>query len=338
MNEMISYDSLSYLSDAFIEIEDLQSHIELVVEDKYTTRKISLEKYTAGSTNNPDNYKLPDFDYILEQKGLSEINPFNALDKSKLLLRVDKDYQEKFPIIADTKTEVPDEEAHLYSSESLEMMRFFENNILELMSFNSYDHSQLVSNSSIQKCILFVLNERYFQSENTYKADDNENLEFSFPANSNAKETIIENNTNNLETNNYNISQINEQDINNFINNNEINLQNNTFKEYNGKDVTYKSNITSKFKSVKFSIQNITKNYITEVRNEIIQEVESMINVINNRIQNESVTRIEINNIKNEIINNFERKIETFTKSAFDQYEAKNKAEIKDMFQKFLNS
>jgi hypothetical protein len=334
---MISYNKISYLSDAFVDLEDLDCYIDLVTNDNFSSGKLSLDKYTAGTTDNPDDYKLPRLQHILEPKLLSEINVFNSSQTEGILFRSDPSIQEEYPILEQNDVEIPEEESHLYSPDSQDIMKFLEKNFKDLVSRKNYDYSKLQLSTKLNKYVLFELNERYFQTDK--KQEENAvqlpNALTDFPKKESSKS---KKESNNVEiTNNYD-NYVTQNELSNIAEYNDYNTENNSTTVYNGKQINYKSNVSNRYKSVRFSIQNITKNYITEIKQEILQQVEEMITTITNKISNENITRIEINNIKNEIINNFETKIETYTKKALDQFEMKTKSEMKDMFKSFLNS
>jgi hypothetical protein len=237
----------------------------------------------------------------------------------------------------DDVEEITEEESHLYSPDSQDIMKFLENNFMDLVDRKQYDYNKLQLSSKLSKYVLFELNQRYFEigtsKEQNPVYDINANNDFP------KKEIIKDKSENkNVQVNNDYDTYVTQQELHNVVEQNNYKVEDNRTTVYNGKEINYKSNVNNRYKSVRFSIQNITKNYITEIKQEIIQQVEEMITVITNKISNENITRIEINNIKNEIINNFETKIETYTKKALDQFETKTKSEMKDMLKSFLNS
>ena len=334
---MISYNKISYLSDAFVDLDDLDCYIDLITSDNFSSGKLSLDRYTAGSTDNPDDYKLPDLKHILEPKFLSEINAFNSSSSEGILFRSDPSIQDEYPILENVDVEITEEESHLYSPDSQDIMKFLENNFMDLVDRKQYDYNKLQLSSKLSKYVLFELNQRYFEigtsKEQNPVYDINANNDFP------KKEIIKDKSENkNVQVNNDYDTYVTQQELHNVVEQNNYKVEDNRTTVYNGKEINYKSNVNNRYKSVRFSIQNITKNYITEIKQEIIQQVEEMITVITNKISNENITRIEINNIKNEIINNFETKIETYTKKALDQFETKTKSEMKDMLKSFLNS
>ena len=335
--EMISYNKISYLSDAFIILDDLDSYMDLITNSNYSSGKIPLDKYTAGTTDNPDDYKLPDNDHLVKKKSLSEISAFNSSIKQNILLRSDPTFKEDYQILKDAEEDIPEELSNLYSPDAQDILKVLEQNFFQLSNNKKYDHSKLELSKNIKDYVLFELNERYFSTQESSSKNENGEFDLSFP-NSQKQEQHIENVTKKIDVTNIHDQNVTEYELQNLNQNTDININNQNTNIYNGKNIKYKSNIENRYKSVRYSIQNITKNYITEIKQEIIQEVEQMVTILETKIKNENISKIEINNIKNEIINNFDRKIETYTKSAFDQFETKSKAEIKDMFKKFLNS
>jgi hypothetical protein len=146
-------------------------------------------------------------------------------------------------------------------------------------------------------------------------------------------------NSQNITNNQNNTENLINNEIDNIFNTtqNNISLENSKYV-YNSKNVSFKNSILNKNKSVRLTIQNITQNYITEIKTEILESVTNMVNVLENKIKTENITKIEVNNIKNEVISYFENKLESHTEKALQVHEAKTKAEIKTMFKSFLNS
>ena len=336
--EMISYSKISYLSDAFVVSEDLEPYIDLVTNDNYSAGKISLDKYTAGSTDNPDSYKLPDHENLYQIRSLSEINPFKSNKNQSIFLRSNQDHLNEYSFLKDEEEKFNDQNDFLYSPDAQDILKVLEQNFFQLSSNKKYDHSKLELSSKIYKYVLFELNERYFSSSS--ESDLTKSNDFEFPKNSTNKQEVnkIDYKVDNTKVENIYDTNITELELQNISSNENINVKNENTNIYEGKNIKYKSNVENRYKSVRYSIQNITKNYITEIKQEIVQQVEQMITVLETKIKNESISKIEINNIKNEIINNFETKIESHTKKALEQFETKSKAEIKGMFKTFLNS
>lgn len=335
--EMISYNKISYLSDAFIVLDDLDSYIDLVTNSNYSSGKLPLDKYTAGTTNNPDDYKLPDNEYLVKKRSLSEISAFNSTLKQNILLRSDHHYKDEYQILKDSEEDIPENLSNLYSPDAQDIMRVLEQNFFHLSNSKKYDHSKFELSKNIKEYVIFELNERYFNSQDSETKSESGQLNLISP-NIQKQDKRIENIFENTDITNIHDENVTEYEIQNINQNTDFNISNQNTNVYNGKNIKYKTNVENRYKSVKYSIQNITKNYITEIKQEIIQEVEQMVNILETKIKNENITRLEINNIKNEIVNNIERKIDSHTKNAIDQYESKSKAEIKDMFKKFLNS
>lgn len=56
----IEYDKISILSDAFITSDELNSYFQYIPSTKAISYNIKKEQHTAGTTEDPDDYKVPD--------------------------------------------------------------------------------------------------------------------------------------------------------------------------------------------------------------------------------------------------------------------------------------
>ena len=88
-DSLISYKSISQESDAFIFSEQFVPYYELEINGIFSADNLEFEKYTAGSTDNPEDYKLPDVNNIVLPNKLSRINAFNKNNKESLLVSCD---------------------------------------------------------------------------------------------------------------------------------------------------------------------------------------------------------------------------------------------------------
>ena len=337
--EMVSYEKLSYHSDAFLDLNGLEPFINFIVDENYSTKILSLDKYTAGSSDNPDDFSLPEHKHITKPESLLRLNPFNNLNKSSILLRSSNDIAESYPFIENSSKEDIQDTPYV-ADEALELLKYFENNFIDLSSTKKYDYGSLSVIDKINKYVILLLNERYF-SQGSSSSDESSNIPISEAVKDYGFDPLNPKSLNNqnITNNQNNTENLTNNEIENIFNN----VQNNTSLEnskyvYNSKNVSLKNNILNKNKSVRFTIQNITQNYITEVKTEILESVTNMVNVLENKIKNENITKIEVNNIKNEVISYFENKLETHTEKALRVHEAKTKSEIQQMFKSFLNS
>jgi hypothetical protein len=337
--EMVSYEKLSYQSDAFLDLNGLEPFINFIVDENYSTQILSLDKYTAGSSDNPDDFSLPEHKHITKPESLLRLNPFNNINKSSILLRSSNDIAKSYPFIEiSSKEEIQD--IPYIADEALELLKYFENNFIDLANTKKYDYGSLSVIEKINKYVILLLNERYF-SQGTSSTNEILNL----PMTENVKDYGFDPlnpkslNSQNITNNQNNTENLINNEIDNIFNTtqNNISLENSKYV-YNSKNVSFKNSILNRNKSVRFTIQNITQNYISEVKIEILESVTNMVSVLENKIKTENITKIEVNNIKNEVISYFENKLESHTEKALQVHEAKTKAEIKTMFKSFLNS
>jgi len=337
--EMVSYEKLSYQSDAFLDLNGLEPFINFIVDENYSTQILALDKYTAGSSDNPDDFSLPEHKHITKPESLLRLNPFNNINKSSILLRSSNDIAKSYPFI-ENSSEQEIQDIPYIADEALELLKYFENNFIDLANTKKYDYGSLSVIDKINKYVILLLNERYF-SQGTLSTNEILNL----PMTENAKDYGFDPlnpkslNSQNITNNQNNTENLINNEIDNIFNTtqNNISLENSKYV-YNSKNVSFKNSILNKNKSVRFTIQNITQNYITEIKTEILESVTNMVNVLENKIKTENITKIEVNNIKNEVISYFENKLESHTEKALQVHEAKTKAEIKTMFKSFLNS
>ena len=73
----IDYDKITIHSDAFVTSEELNCYLQYLPSTKALSYNIKKDKHTAGTTNDPDDYKIPDIRSKLSPKKLYRINPFH---------------------------------------------------------------------------------------------------------------------------------------------------------------------------------------------------------------------------------------------------------------------
>ena len=73
----IDYDKITIQSDAFVTSEELNCYLQYLPSTKALSYNIKKDKHTAGTTNDPDDYKIPDIRQKLSPKKLYRINPFH---------------------------------------------------------------------------------------------------------------------------------------------------------------------------------------------------------------------------------------------------------------------
>ena len=73
----IDYDKITIQSDAFVTSEELNCYLQYLPSTKALSYNIKKDKHTAGTTDDPDDYKIPDIRSKLSPKKLYRINPFH---------------------------------------------------------------------------------------------------------------------------------------------------------------------------------------------------------------------------------------------------------------------
>lgn len=73
----IDYDKITNRSDAFVASDELNCYFQYIPSTKALSYNIKKEKHTAGTTNDPNDYKVPDIREKLSPKKLYRINPFH---------------------------------------------------------------------------------------------------------------------------------------------------------------------------------------------------------------------------------------------------------------------
>ena len=172
--EMVSYEKLSYQSDAFLDLNGLEPFINFIVDENYSTQILSLDKYTAGSSDNPDDFSLPEHKHITKPESLLRLNPFNNINKSSILLRSSNNIAKSYPFIENSSEEETQDIPYI-ADEALELLKYFENNFIELANTKKYDYGSLSVIDKINKYVILLLNERYF-SQGTSLTNEIPNL------------------------------------------------------------------------------------------------------------------------------------------------------------------
>ena len=126
--EWVSYNKLSPLSDAFIYCESFNPLVKYKTGTPVSAEDLHNEKYTAGSTDNPEDYNLPDIKPIVKPERLGRINPFYNANSNKIkLLEYDKQNSEfVYPVSGDKKEETEqDFEFDIHTSPEAKKMLLF---------------------------------------------------------------------------------------------------------------------------------------------------------------------------------------------------------------------
>ena len=74
----LRYVKIAQESDAFFESEQFCPFIRVQLSTNHSNLPLDANFYTAGNTNNPEDYSLPDISDTVSPKKLIRINPFNS--------------------------------------------------------------------------------------------------------------------------------------------------------------------------------------------------------------------------------------------------------------------
>ena len=161
-DSLISYKSISQESDAFIFSEQFVPYFELEINGIFSADNLEFEKYTAGSTDNPEDYKLPDVNNIVLPNKLSKINAFNKNNKESLLISCDN---------LETNNE-SNIDLDLISEDALLFAQFFNNRETKIKRKKSNDNSVYISESD-DTFEEITLKHRFFSNETSKSIDEN---------------------------------------------------------------------------------------------------------------------------------------------------------------------
>ena len=235
----ISYNSLNYESDAFLQLENIDTFYDFQIYGKFSNNKLDNEKYTAGNTNNPEDYSLPDINHTTNPNSLLRLNPFDKITTSLIDL-YDSEYVEE-----DSKEE-------LVSDESLNILNYFKNNKKQNKSVSSAGLIFSVDNS-IKGSFQFKPRNINYNTSSSHE-DFFSNVQIS-PSNEK-----IENIVNEID-NSQNFTN-NEFDYNTTVQNNRTT---NSFNDY-----SYDVNNNNSMTFHDFTEQNNTVNVINEFKSEVL--------------------------------------------------------------------
>ncbi len=103
----IDYDKITNRSDAFVASDELNCYFQYIPSTKALSYNIKKEKHTAGTTDDPDDYKVPDVKDKLSPKKLYRINPFHKNYAEYLELhKTNVDPEILFPVVTKEVKEV----------------------------------------------------------------------------------------------------------------------------------------------------------------------------------------------------------------------------------------
>jgi hypothetical protein len=149
--DFIEYDKISIQSDAFITSAELNCYFQYLPSTKAISYNIKKELHTAGTTEDPNDYKIPDVSSKILPRKLYRINPFHSnysenLELNKVNIDPDIIYPTK---IKERKEKIVDYSSFGLNSDQIEFMMALQNlkslklddttKILNIEQFESVD-------------------------------------------------------------------------------------------------------------------------------------------------------------------------------------------------------
>jgi hypothetical protein len=125
----IEYDKISIQSDAFVTSTELNCYFQYIPSTKAISYNIKKELHTAGTTEDPNDYKIPDVSQKILPRKLYRINPFHSNYSENLELnKVNTDPDIIYPTkIKERKEKVIDYSASGLNSDQIEFMMALQN-------------------------------------------------------------------------------------------------------------------------------------------------------------------------------------------------------------------
>ena len=135
--DFIEYDKISIHSDAFITSAELNCYFQYIPSTKAISYNIKKELHTAGTTEDPDDYKIPDVSSKILPRKLYRINPFHTNYSENLELnKVNTDPDIIYPTqIKERKEKIIDYSSLGLNSDQIEFMQALQS----LKSFKTDD-------------------------------------------------------------------------------------------------------------------------------------------------------------------------------------------------------
>lgn len=310
----LRYVKVAQESDAFFESEQFCPFIQVQLSSSHSNIPLEANFYTAGNTNNPEDYNLPDISDTVSPKKLIKINPFNFNSNEKITT-----YE------FENDKEVVQEEIYepFVNEEAKRLLAFMRNRPKQRSKNINTDLSLGTSNYSEH---IFEIRSRNFEenkSEFSYEENETITLNNGTKVTSSSKNPTL----NKVD----NITNVNNtQEINNKIENKRI--------EYKSEDISYDLHNQSFPTNIDFTNNFNTTNIVRDIKTEIIQEVNSSITKLENTFINQSVTRNEITQVENNIIKVIEEKIIERDSKLLEKIDEKSKKDLKTFTRDFLNS
>lgn len=304
----ISYNSLNYESDAFLQLDNIDTFYDFEIYGKFSNNKLDNEKYTAGNTNNPDDYSLPNIEKIINPNSILRLNPFEKISTNSIDLH-DIEFNEE------------EKEEELISQESINILNYFKNNKKQNNSKKHFSNIIFSSDNSIIGN--FEIKPRNINQNISSKYDENFNQVQMYPSNEKVENILNE------VYNSQNITNT-EFDYNTSIQNNR------NVNSYN--DFSYDVNNSNSFNYHDFTENNNTFNVMNEFKSEVLQKIDNTINNLEQKIITQNTIKQEIRNVENKITQVIEEKLNEREDVIVKKINEKSEKDFKDFKFKFLNS
>ena len=314
LEDNISYKSISQESDAFIFSDNFLPYIELEINGIFNSEDLDFNKYTAGTTDNPEDYKLPDISNFVLPNKLIRINAFNKNNKELI-------------IVSNSNVEnsvVLDFDSSFMSEDALQFAKFFNNKDTKVKRKQSSNKSIFISESD-ESFEEITLKQRFFSHETAKAIDEaySVNIEKEPKNVSDSKDSITEiKSSSTINNNKYEYKTI--KDGSRIINND----QNFSYDIYSEQSNSF-YDFTSKVE------QN---TFLTEMKNDLISNFEQKITNLETKVVNNNITKQEINQFQNNIVQVIETKLKQSEEQIIEKIEQKSDEKLKKFRNNFLNS
>lgn len=127
--DFVSYNRITSKSDAFVTSEELNCFVQYLPSTRATSYNIKKEQHTAGTTEDFQDYTVPDVSLKISPKKLRRINPFHKNNSESLLLhKFNTDPEIIYPtVIKEVKTKTVDYSGLMLNPEQLEFLLALQN-------------------------------------------------------------------------------------------------------------------------------------------------------------------------------------------------------------------
>lgn len=309
----LRYVKIAQDSDAFFYSSQFCPFIEIQLSTAHTNLPLEANYYTAGTTNDPEDYNLPETKNSVNPKKLIRINPFSSNSSDEI---------STYEFGSDEKIIQEEVYEPFVNDEAKRLLAYIKNKPKQKSKISG---SSLVLSESNFSEHIFEIRPRAESEKGSFSYEENDNVTYS--NGSKEKSNLIKQVNNKTE----NINKINNtQEFYTDIKNQRI--------EYNSGDINYDLNNQSFSTNIDISNNFNTTNIVNEIKTEIINEVNSSITKLENTFINQSITRNDIVKVENNIVKVIEEKMVERESKILEKIEEKNKKDLKSFSRDFLNS